>query len=283
MGLRINTNVTALQAQRNLRQTNQALSKGMERLGSGLRINHAADDAAGLALSEIMRASARGLTQNERNAQDAISVVQIAEGGLNEVSNLLIRMRELGVQSASDTIGQQERGYLDIECRQLLAEIQRIAQTTEFNHVCLLDGTSGNLKVQIGLRNHPLLDRINLVDEDGCDVNPLALGIHLTSVADKLSAQMSLAAIDGALTSVTAIRAKFGAMQNRLGSVINNLAVSRENTLAAMSHIRDMDMAEETAELTKNQILMQSGISVLAQANSGGKLALSLLDGGGSG
>lgn len=281
MGLRINTNVPALVAQRNLRTTRSNLDRSLERLSSGLRINHAGDDAAGLAISEILRAQTRGLSQAERNAQDGVSVVQIAEGGLSEISNILIRMRELGVQAASDTIGQNERKFLNIEFQQLLAEIDRISNTTEYNHVPLLNGSGQSFDIQVGTRNNPSIDRIRLFDSNTSDVNIVALGINLASVEDKASAQNSLGAIDAALGSVTAIRAQFGAMQNRLQSVINNIMVNRENISAATSRIRDMDMAEETTDLTKNQILMQSGVSVLTQANVTTKAALGLLGQGG--
>jgi flagellin len=277
MGLRIKTNVPALVAQRNLRTTRGNLDHTLERLSSGLRINHAGDDAAGLAVSEILRAQNRGQLQAERNTQDGISVVQIAEGGLSEVSNILIRMRELGVQAASDTIGQTERQFLNIEFQQSLAEIDRIANGTEFNHVPLLNGSAGNFDVQVGIGNNPNLDRIQLFDTNSADVGIVALGLNLTSVDDKISAQNSLASIDAAIGKVVSIRAHFGAIQNRLQSIISTSQVSRENLSSAISRIRDMDMAEETTEMTKNQILMQSGISVLGQANTTIKSALSLL------
>jgi flagellin len=277
MGLRINTNVPALIAQRNLRTSRSNLDRNLERLSSGSRINHAGDDAAGLAISEILRAQTRGLAQAERNAQDGVSVVQIAEGGLSEISNILIRMRELGVQASSDTIGQNERKFLNIEFQQLLEEIDRIANTTEYNHVPLLNGAGQSFDIQVGTRNNPNIDRIRLFDSNAADVNIVSLGINLASVEDKVNAQNSLASIDSALGSVTAIRAQFGALQNRLQSVINNIMVNRENINSATSRIRDMDMAEEVSDMTKNQILMQSGISVLTQANSSIKAALGLL------
>lgn len=279
MGLRINTNVPSLIAQRNLRTTRGSLDKSLERLSSGHRINNAGDDAAGLAISESMKAQLRGLGQAERNAQDGISVVQIAEGALAEVSNILIRLRELGVQAASDTVGQSERGFMDVEYQQNLAEIDRIAQSTEYNGVPLLNGLTQNFEIQIGTRNNPMVDRVKLFDGSGADVNIVALGINLANVADKSSAQSSLAAVDKALSSITSIRAEFGAMQNRLQSITSNIMISRENLAAANSRIRDTDMAEETSELTKNQILMQAGTSVLGQANTTIKTALSLLGG----
>jgi flagellin len=280
MGLRINTNVPALIAQRNLRTTRTSLDRSLERLSSGQRINHAGDDAAGLAISESLRAQIRGLGQAERNAQDGISLVQVAEGGLAEVSNILIRMRELGVQAASDTVGQQERAYLDIEFQQLLEEIDRIARSTEFNRVPLLSGSTSTFEIQVGVGNNPSIDRIKLFGGNhAADVNVTALGINLASVADKPSAQNSLALIDSALASTTSIRAEFGAMQNRLQSVINNIMINKENLSAANSRIRDTDVAEETTELTKQNILMQSGVAVLGQANTTIKSALNLLGG----
>ncbi len=280
MGLRINTNVPALVAQRNLRTTRTSLDRSLERLSSGSRINHAGDDAAGLAISESLRAQIRGLGQAERNAQDGISLVQVAEGGLAEVSNILIRMRELGVQAASDTVGPQERGYLDIEFQQLLEEIDRIARSTEYNRVPLLNGSTTNFEIQVGVGNNPSIDRIKLFGGNHpADINVTALGINLASVADKPSAQNSLALIDTALATTTSIRAEFGAMQNRLQSVTSNIMISRENLSAANSRIRDTDMAEETTELTKQNILMQAGVSVLGQANTTIKSALNLLGG----
>lgn len=281
MGLRINTNVPALVAQRNLRTTRGGLDRTLERLSSGSRINHAGDDAAGLAISESLKAQLRGIGVAERNAQDGISLVQVAEGAMAEVGNILVRMRELGVQAASDTIGETERGYLDIEFQQLMEEIDRIAQSTEYNRVPLLNGTASTFEIQIGTRNNPMIDRVKLFDSNAADVNVVALGINLAGVGDKASAQNSLASIDSAISSVTSIRAEFGAMQNRLQSVINNLMISKENLSAANSRIRDADIAEETTELTKNQILMQSGVAVLGQANSTIKTALSLLGQGG--
>lgn len=280
MGLRINTNVPALVAQRNLRNTRANLDKTLERLSSGSRINHAGDDAAGLAISESLRAQIRGIAQAERNAQDGISLVQVAEGALGEVSNMLIRMRELGVQAASDTVGPNERKFLDLEFQQLVEEMDRIAKSTEYNRVPLLSGNAQTFEIQVGTGNNPSVDRVKLFDGAAADVNAVALGLNLAGVNDKLTAQNSLASIDGAIQSVTAIRAEFGAMQNRLQSVINNAMISRENLSAANSRIRDMDMAEEVTEMTKNQILMQSGVSVLGQANTTAKAALNLLNQG---
>lgn len=279
MGLRINTNVASLNSQRNLRMNRMALDKSLERLSSGFRINRAGDDAAGLAISENLRAQIRGLQQAERNAQDGVSLVQVAEGGLQEISNIMIRLRELAVQAASDTVGGTERKFLAVEFDALLQETDRIANATEYNRIPLLNGTAAVFDIQVGTRNNPNVDRLTFFDTSSADVNVVALGLNLASISDKTSAQNSLAAIDNAIVSVSAIRADFGAMQNRLQSVINNIAISIENMSAANSRIRDTDVASETAELTKNNILMQAGTAVLAQANASVQTALTLLKG----
>jgi flagellin len=276
MGLRINTNTASLNTQRMLWGTKLGLDKSMERLSSGYRINRAGDDAAGLAISENLRAQIRGLKQASRNAQDGISLVQVAEGGLNEVSSIMIRLRELAVQAASDTIGPVERQFLNVEYDQLVSEVDRIATGTEFNGTQLLAGVGSILDFQVGVRNNPEIDRISF-DASKADANSSALGVNLTSVADKASAQNALAAIDQAIVSVSAMRADFGAIQNRLQSTISNLQVSVENMSAANSRIRDVDIAEETSEMTKNNILLQAGTAVLAQANQSANTALNLL------
>lgn len=277
MGLRINTNTASLNAQRVLWGTKAGLDKSMEKLASGYRINRAGDDAAGLAISENLKAQVRGLKQASRNAQDGISLVQVAEGAMNEVSSVLIRLRELSVQAASDTIGPVERQFLNVEYDQLVSEIDRIAEGTEFNGTQLLAGVGSILDFQVGTRNNPEIDRISF-DASKADANSSALGVNLTSVADKASAQNALAAIDTAIVSVSAMRADFGAIQNRLQSTQNNIQVSVENMSAANSRIRDVDIAEETSEMTKNNILLQAGTSVLAQANQHANIALGLLN-----
>lgn len=277
MGLRINTNTASLNAQRNLMGTKLGLDRSLERLSSGFRINRAGDDAAGLAISENLKAQIRGLKQASRNAQDGVSLVQVAEGSLNEISSILIRLRELAVQAASDTIGPVERQFLNVEYDQLLSEIDRVADGTEFNGTQLLSGTGAILDFQVGTRNDPNIDRLSF-DASKADANAAALGMNLTSVADKASAQNSLTAIDQAIVSVSAMRADFGAIQNRLQSTIGNIAVSVENLSAANSRIRDVDVAEETSELTRNNILLNAGTGVLAQANSSAQTALGLLN-----
>ncbi len=276
MSLRINTNVASINAQRNLAKTRLALNSTLEKLSSGYRINRAGDDAAGLAISEHLRAQIRGLKQASRNANDGISMVQVAEGSLNEISSILIRLRELSVQAASDTVGPVERQFLNLEYDQLCQEVDRIADSTEFNKTRLLNGTGAIFDIQIGTGNDPNIDRITF-DASSVDANVSALGLNLTSVSDQASAQNSLSALDSAITAVSSMRAEFGAIQNRLQSVVNNLEVSIENISAANSRVRDTDIAAETAELAKNNILLQAGTSVLAQANQSSSIALTLL------
>lgn len=278
MGLRINTNVASVNAQRALKQTRLSLDKSLEKLSSGSRINRAGDDAAGLAISENLKAQIRGLKQSERNAQDGISMVQVAEGGLTEISSIMIRLRELAVQAASDTIGSTERKFLNVEYEALLSEVDRISNSTEFNKVPLLNGTGTVIDVQVGTGNNPNVDRITF-DPGATNVSSTALGLNLTNVMDKSSAQAALSFIDRSIQQVSSIRADFGAIQNRLQSTVNNTGIAVENLSAANSRIRDTDMAEETAELTKQNILQQAGVSVLSQANNSGQGALSLLRG----
>ncbi len=277
MGLRINTNTSSLNAQRTLWGTKLALDKSMERLASGYRINRAGDDAAGLAISENLRAQVRGLKQASRNANDGISLVQVAEGAMNEVSTILIRLRELAVQAASDTVGAVERQFLNVEYDQLISEVDRIADGTEFNGTQLLAGVGSIMDFQVGIRNNPEIDRISF-DSSKADANSAALGVNLTSVADKASAQNSLSAIDNAIMSVSAMRADFGALQNRLQTTVSNIQNSVENMSAANSRIRDVDVAEETSEMTRDHILLQAGTGVLAQANQSANVALNLLN-----
>ncbi len=276
MGLRINTNVASLNAQRNLRGSNNDMRKAMERLSSGYRINKAGDDAAGLAISENLKAQIRGFNMNLRNAEDGISLVQVAEGGLNETTSILARLRELGIQAASDTIGPDERGFLNVEYQNLLAEIDRIAQATEFNKTKLLNGTGKVFDIQVGIRNQDGVDRITF-DGTKADARVQALGLEGVQLTEKKSAQMSLAVIDNAIQKVAAQRADFGALQNRLQSTINNLGVSVENLSAANSRVRDADIAAETAEMTRNNIMLSAGVSVLGQANQSTSMALKLL------
>lgn len=280
MGLRISTNISSLTSQRHLRNTRRLLDMSFERLSSGYRINRAGDDAAGLAISEKLRAKVQGLVQAQRNASDGISLVQVAEGGLQEIQNILVRLRELGVQAASDTIGTQERRYLNEEYQALKEEVDRVANVTEFNGTMLLDGTGGSLDFQVNTGGLNLLgvDRISF-DAFKSDVNVDKLGLEEAGVDTKKSAQISLSIIDNAIENVSSIRGELGAIENRLTSTIRNLSVSIENLSAANSRIKDVDIANETSELTKNSVLMQAGVSILSQANSVPKMALTLLQG----
>ena len=277
MGLRIATNVTSLNALRQMTITRGNLDKALERLASGSRINHAGDDAAGLAISENLRAQVRGLRQAKRNAQDGVSLVQVSEGGLNEISNMLIRLRELAIQAASDTIGDTERQFADREFQSLKQEMDRIANVTQFNGTPLLNGKAGIFEIQVGTHNNPILDRV-VYNGERADASLDSLKLGGESVATKQGAQLSLSVIDDALVRVNSIRSDLGAMQNRLQSTINNLAITDENLSSANSRIRDTDMAEEVSEMTKQNILMQSGISVLSQANNTNSYALKLLN-----
>ncbi len=281
MGLRIQTNTMALTSQRHLKETRALLDRSLERLSSGYRINRSGDDAAGLAISEKLRAKTRGLVQASRNASDGVSLIQVAEGGLNEIQNILVRLRELGVQSASDTIGAKERGYLDQEYKSLKEEIDRIANSTEFNGTYLLDGTGGSLDFQVNTGGDNLLgvDRISF-DAFKLDVNVDKLGLEELTVSTKFDAQRSLASIDSAVEKVSSVRGQLGAIENRLESTIKNTSISIENLSAARSRIKDVDIAEETSEMAKQNILMQAGTAMLAQANSVPKMALSLLQNG---
>jgi len=278
MGLRIATNISALNGQRQLSNTKVKLDNTLERLSSGSRINHSSDDAAGLAISENLRAQIRGIRQAKRNAQDGVSLIQVSEGGLNEISNILIRLRELGIQAASDTIGDVERGFTDREFQSLKQEIDRIANVTEFNSTPLLNGRAGIFEIQVGTHNNPILDRI-VYDGEKADSSLDTLKLGGESVATKQGAQLSLSVLDDALIRVNSIRADLGALQNRLQSTISSQAISDENLSAANSRIRDADMADEVSEMTKQNILMQAGIAVLGHANNTASSALKLLSG----
>jgi flagellin len=278
MGLRINTNVPSLSAQRSLGINTRSQNDSLRKLSSGERITRSGDDAAGLAISENLKAQIRGMRQAKRNAGDAISMLQTAEGGMNEISSIIIRLRELSVQAASDTVGATERGFTDIEFQNLKEEIDRISKSTEFNGIKLLDGSGGKLEFQVGTKNDPILDRLHY-DGSGADASIEALSLAIDSVSTKEGAQGALKKLDDALVHINGVRANFGALQNRLQSVTNNLEVSDENLSAANSRIRDVDVASETAELTKNNILLQAGVSVLSQANQAPNMALKLLQG----
>lgn len=276
MGLRIATNVQSLNAQKNLYGLSNNLATSMARLSSGYRINRSSDDAAGLAISENLKAQIRGFKQANRNANDGISLVQVAEGGLNEVSSMLVRMRELAIQTASDTVGDRERALVEVEYQHLKEEIERVAQTTKFNGTSLLNGTGGMLEFQVGVHNDPLNDRISFDVSQG-NATLQAMNLQDLTVSTKESSQQSLTFVDEALNFVGAARASLGALQNRLQTTSSVLATSEENFSAANSRIRDTDIASESAELAKSNILMNAATSVLAQANTSQQLALKLL------
>ena len=277
MGLRINTNIASINAQRNLFNTTMALQKNMERLSSGLRIVRAGDDAAGLAISEGLKSDIRALQQASRNAADGISMVQTAEGALDEVSNILLRLRELAQQSATETLGAAERGYLDAEYQDLLAEITRISDTTEFNGTMLLDGSAGSLDVQVGITSDAN-SRVSIDLTADLDAAALTLATAISGT-DNTGALAAIDEIEAAQVVISSTRADLGAAQNRFEHSIRNIGMTVENLSAANSRIRDVDIAAETASLTSNQILQQAGVSILAQANLSSQLAIMLLQG----
>lgn len=276
MGLRIATNVQAINAQKNLYGLSNQISTTMARLSSGYRINRSADDAAGLAISENLKAQIRGFKQANRNANDGISLVQVAEGGLNEISSMLVRLRELAIQTSSDTIGDRERALVDVEYQQLKEEIERVAQTTQFNGAPLLNGQGGILDFQVGVYNDPINDRISF-DASAGNATLESLMLSELSVATKEGSQESLAFVDEAMAFVGSARANLGALQNRLQTTSEVLGTAEENFAAANSRIRDTDIAAESTALAKNNILMNAATSVLAQANTQQQLALKLL------
>ena len=277
MGLRISTNLSSLSAQRVLASNQTQAGKSMTRLASGDRITSAADDSAGLSISEGLRAQIKSYKQAQRNANDGISFVQVAEGGLGEVSNSLIRMRELAVQASSDTIGDRERGFINQEIAQLKVEIDRIADSTTFNGTKLLNGESkkDSLEIQVGAYNTPA-DRIKY-EVSKFNIKTDNIGIDDTNTLDIDSARDALSMVDKGLDKINAYRASLGAMQNRLQSTSNSIGIAVESFSAANSRIRDTDIAEESAELVKRNILNSASVAVLAQANQVPSQALRLL------
>ena len=270
MSLRINTNIMAINTHRNMQMTDLALSKSLEKLSSGLRINRASDDAAGLSISENLRGQIRGLAQAERNAQDGISLINTAEGALNEVHSILQRMRELTVQASNGTLTSADRASVDIEVQALKSEITNIMNNTSFNGMTLLNANT-TFTFQVGANNGQTLNfQVSAVTLS-------TLTLAATNVTTQAEAQTALLSLDAAISRVSSIRSGFGAVSNRLEHTINNVAISRENLAAAESRIRDVDMAAEMTTLTRTQILMQSGTSMLAQANVQPQNVLSLL------
>jgi flagellin len=276
MGMRVTTNIAAINAQRNLIGSQRAVNDSMAKLASGSRINKAADDAAGLAISEQLKAQIRSSAQAQRNANDGISMIQTAEGGLNEIGNIIVRLRELGVQSASDTVGEKERGFLNKEVVQLKEEVQRIAKSTTWGTTKLLDGSAPVFDFQVGIGNSPEADRISF-NAGASSATLDSLGLEGLDFSTKEGAQSSLAKLDDAQTNVNGTRAYMGALQNRLTSTVDNLGVTQENLSAANSRIRDTDVAAASSEMVRNNILLQAGTSVLSQANQSNQLALKLI------
>ena len=273
MGLRINTNIASLTAQRNLHTITNRLQGNFARLSSGLRIATAADDAAGLAISERMRSQIRSFSVAARNAQDGISMAQTAEGALNEVSNILGRMRELAMQGANGTLSATDRATLDVEFQALDDEIQRISDQTQFNGTNILDGVITAVAIQVGINAGETID-LNFVGTDSTDLGTVAL-----AVTDVVLSNAALLALDTAIDTVNTTRGGLGASQNRMQSALASILNARENLSAAESRIRDVDVATETADLTRNSIMQQAAVSVLQQANLQPQVALSLLQG----
>jgi flagellin len=275
MALVINHNMSSINAQRNLANTGRSLKSSFEKVSSGLRINKAADDAAGLGVAENLNAASRSAKVAMRNTNDGISVVQTAEGATSEVGNIVKRMRELAVQSSSETLASTERSYVQDEFAQLSSEVDRISAVTEFNGLQLTDGSDTSVSVQVGI-NNTANDRITITMGD---LRSTALGVDTTSMSlnSAASAQSAITALDTALNSINSIRSDYGAVQNRLGDSLVNMEVYDENLTAAESQIRDVDFASETAEMAKNQIMQQAGMSVLAQSGQAQQGILSLL------
>ncbi len=273
MSIIVNNNPASISAQRNLGVSTASLGRSVERLSSGLRITRAADDAAGLGLSETLRAHIRSINQAVRNSSDGISLTQIADGAAAPIGNLLGRLRELASQSSSGTVGATERSYIDQEFLALRSEIDRIAQVTEFNGQALTSGSSISFTMQVGFKS----GSGNTLTMDLNQLTISALSLSSVNVSTSANAQSALSNIDSAISAVATARAEYGSLQNRFEATIANLEISSENLTAAESRIRDADIAYETSQFTKNQVLVQTGIAVLAQANTLPQQALALL------
>jgi flagellin len=276
MSLRIATNVPSITAQRSLDGNQKTMDKSMGQLASGSRITKAADDAAGLSISEGMKGQIRSFKQALRNTNDGVSLLQVAEGGLGEISNIFTRMRELGIQAASDTIGDNERGFINQEVIQLMQEVDRIAGSTKFGSKNLLNGDGETFDFQVGINGNGETDVISFNSSES-DATASTLGVSGIDFSDKDGAKDALATLDEAQNKVNGYRANIGALQNRLSSTTENLGIQIENLSVANSRIRDTDVAESTAEMTKSNILLNASTSVLAQANEVPKQALRLL------
>jgi flagellin len=276
MGLRISTNMAAVNAQKTMASSQREIQKSFAQLASGSRITKAADDAAGLSISETLKSTIRGYSQAQRNANDGISMVQVAEGGLGEISNILTRLRELGVQASSDTVGEVERGFIDKEVQQLKNEVERIAQTTRFGTQKFLNGDGPVYDFQVDINNSDFEDRISF-DAGELKATAEALNIDGFDFSDKANAQQALEVLESSQKNVNGMRANLGAIQNRLVSTTENLGVAIENFSAANSRIRDADIAQSSADAARNNILLNANVGVLAQANTYPQMALRLL------
>jgi flagellin len=277
MGLRIATNVPALAVQKELRQASQKTDESFAKLASGKRITKSADDAAGLGIAKKMEAESRGMQMAQRNAGQGISMIQVAEGGLDESTNILTRMRELSIQSASDTVGERERGYLNLEYEQLVEEVDRISKTTTFSGTQLLTGESESGVMEFHVGAYAGEENKISFDAEATNATGEALGIDGSSILDKESAGSNLEVIDEAINQVAGFRANFGAVQSRLQSTVNNLDTQITNTEAAKSRIEDVDVAQESAKLAASQVMKSAGISALSQANNIPSSALRLI------
>lgn len=274
MGLRIQTNMAAISAQKVLGVQQKRQEHASQALASGTRIVKAGDDAAGLAISQGMNAQVKGMQMARMNSFNAVSAIQVSEGGLNEISNILVRLRELGIQAASDNIGDKEREFLDLEAQNIIQEADRIAKTTTFGNKVLLDGSGGSQTFHVGAFG----GEENTITYDlSSDATSSSIGIDGLSVADKGSARDLLETVDEAMQNVGAMRANFGAIQNRLEITTNNLDTQIENLSAAKSRIADTDIARESSELASAQVLQSAAVSVLAQANQSQGVALKLV------
>ena len=276
MGMRISTNIASINAQKTLASSQREIAKSFAQLSSGSRITKSADDAAGLAISENLKSQIRSFSQATRNANDGISMIQVAEGGLSEVSNILTRLRELGIQAASDNVGDTERGFMNKEVVQLKNEMERIAKTTRFGKTNLIDGTGSRFDIQVGINNKDFEDRISF-DSSEMDATASTLGVEGLDFSTKQGAQEAFEVLDKAQTQVSGYRANVGALQNRFISTIESLENQHENLSAANSRIRDTDIAQSTADSARNNILLQASTGILAQANQMPGLALKLI------
>lgn len=273
MAITVKTNVAANGALNDLNRTTRALSRNFERISSGLRISRAADDAAGLGVAESLRADAASAKVAARNINDGISIIAVAEGATGEVASILVRLRELAIQSMSETLATTERTYIDDEADELVAEVARIAAVTEFNGVTLTDGSTTQMDVQVGIQN----TANDVITITLGDLTTTTLGVNVLDLSSAANASTGLTLLDAALQTVAQNRSNFGAVENRLDNALNNIETFTESTIAAESRIRDADFGAETAHLAQNQILQQAGVSVLAQAKNLNQVALTLI------